>query len=205
MRGEAARFRVRYALGNHPQVTMYSKSLVFPFVRSEAPVRRAMAAPVYVAQAPVVVPPPAPMVVAPIPPAVPVAAFAPPQIRRVTYSSESLFGFDRAELRPEGMAALDTFASELRGTTFDTITVQGHADRIGSTAYNQTLSLERAEAVKAYLVKTAGLDPARVVASGRGETEPVTVADACKGGVSEQLNACLQPDRRVEIEVSGTR
>ena len=128
-----------------------------------------------------------------------------PQPRRVSYSAESFFGFDRAELRPEGKAALDAFAIELAGTSFDTITVQGHADRIGTTAYNQTLSIERAEAVKAYLVGKGTIDASRITATGRSEQEPVTVPEACRGDVTAALITCLQPDRRVEIEVNGTR
>ena len=91
------------------------------------------------------------------------------------------------------------------GTTFDTITVQGHADRIGTTAYNQTLSLDRAEAVKAYLVGKGTIDASRITATGRSEQEPVTVPEACQGAVTPALIHCLQPDRRVEIEVNGTR
>jgi OmpA-OmpF porin, OOP family len=83
--------------------------------------------------------------------------------------------------------------------------VQGHADRIGTTAYNQTLSLDRAEAVKAYLVNTARLDGAKITTSGMSESQPVTVPDACKGAVSASVIACLQPNRRVAIEVSGKR
>lgn len=210
VRGEVERFRISDAVGNHPRVAMYSVSLVFPFGRSDAPMRRA-AAPAYsppvMAQAPMPAPAPAPMVVevAPLPPAVPMAAFTPTPVRRVSYEAESFFSFDRSELKPEGRGALDTFASELAGVTYDTVTVQGHADRLGSTEYNQTLSLARAEAVKSYLVTTGKLDAARISAVGKSESEPVTLPEACKGPMSAPVIACLQPDRRVEIEVTGTR
>jgi OOP family OmpA-OmpF porin len=123
----------------------------------------------------------------------------------VSYAAESFFSFDSTELRPEGKAVLDTFVTELGNTRFDSITVQGHADRLGSTDYNQTLSLARAEAVKAYLVQSGRIDASRVMATGRSESEPVTLPDACKGVRSAPVIACLQPDRRVEIEVSGSR
>jgi OOP family OmpA-OmpF porin len=208
VRGEVERFRVSDAVGNHPQVAMYSVSMVFPFGRSEAPRRRAMA-PAYqpvVAQAPVVqeAPPPA-VVVAPLAPVAPLAAFSAPPTQRVSYAAESFFTFDRSELRPEGRSALDSFVSQLKGSSYDTITVQGHADRLGSTEYNQTLSLARADAVKAYLVSTGGLDANKISAVGKSETEPVTLPEACKGPMSANVVACLQPDRRVEIEVAGTR
>ncbi len=67
------------------------------------------------------------------------------------------------------------------------IRVEGHTDRLGSSAYNEKLSLQRAEAVKSYLVISGGINPAKISAVGKGES------------------ARLQPDRRVEVEVSGTR
>lgn len=207
VRGEVERYRVSDAVGNHSQVAMYSVSMVFPFGRAEAARPRAMATPVY--DTPVAVAPAAAVaapvvVVAPLPPAAPMAAFAPPT-RRVSYAAESFFGFDKSELRPEGQQALDTFVGELKGTAYDTITVQGHADRIGSTEYNQTLSLARAEAVKTYLVGTGGLDSTKIATLGKSESQPVTLPEACKGPVSAPVVACLQPDRRVEIEVTGSR
>ena len=210
VRGEVERFRVSDAVGNHPQVAMYSVSMVFPIGRAEATRPRAMATPAYdtpVAQAPMPTKSMAEpeVVVAPLPPATPMAAFIAPPTRRVSYAAESFFSFDQSELRPEGRQALDTFVGELKGTNFDAITVQGHADRIGTTEYNQTLSLARAEAVKAYLVSTGGLDATKIATMGKNESQPVTLPDACKGPMSAPLVACLQPDRRVEIEVSGTR
>jgi OOP family OmpA-OmpF porin len=199
VRGEAERYRINDAVGNHGDVDMVSVSLVFPFGRTAAPAPRA-AVPAYVAPAPVVAqapppppPPPAPVVVA-------------PERRRVSFSAESLFVFDRAEVQPDGKAALDRFAAETRGTQFDVITVEGHTDRLGSPAYNQKLSTQRAEAVKAYLVSSGGFDAAKVNAVGKGESTPVTQAADCKGNSpTPKLIACLQPDRRVEIEVTGTR
>ncbi len=93
------------------------------------------------------------------------------------------------------------------GAKFDVIeiamvTVTGHTDRIGSAAYNTRLSMRRAEAVKAHLVEL-GIPAAKIVAAGKGETHPVTKPGECKGDkATKELIACLQPDRRVEIEVS---
>jgi len=101
--------------------------------------------------------------------------------------------------------ALDQFAHELAGTHFDAITVEGHTDRLGSQAYNQKLSMRRAEAVKSYLVSAGGVDAGRVSAVGKGESQPVTKAEDCRGAKpNPKLIACLQPDRRVDVEVSGT-
>ena len=109
-------------------------------------------------------------------------------------------------IRPEGKEALDKFARELSGTQFDVIAVEGFTDRIGSLAYNDKLSSRRAEAVKAYLVASGGIDATKITAVGKGESNPVTKPDECKGNkASAKLIACLQPDRRVDVEVSGTR
>lgn len=75
-------------------------------------------------------------------------------------------------MRPEGRAALDRFAQELIGTRFQTITVEGYTDRLGTASYNQRLSLQRADAVKAYLVETKGIDAAKISAVGNGMSAP---------------------------------
>lgn len=202
MRAEAERYRVNDAVGNHGDINLYSVSLVFPFGRAPAPAPRAMAAPAYVAPAHAPEPP-TPMVIAaaPLAPA-PIA----PERRRVSFSADSLFTFDKAVIRPEGKEALDKFAKDLSGTQFEMIAVEGFTDRIGTEAYNLALSARRATAVKAYLVASGGIDAAKITAVGRGESNPVTKADDCRGSkANAKLIACLQPDRRVDVEVSGTR
>jgi OOP family OmpA-OmpF porin len=208
MRAEAERSRFADVRGGTVRASVYSVSLVMPFGTAAPPIRqssyvpperpRVMAEP---APAPVayVAPPPPVVVAAPAP------APAPLPLRKVSFKAESLFGFDSAELRAPGKTALDSFAGELAGTQYDRIAVTGHTDRLGSTAYNQTLSVRRADAVKAYLVASTGIDAARISAEGRSESEPVTQPGDCKGAKSARVIACLQPDRRVDIEVSGTR
>jgi OOP family OmpA-OmpF porin len=210
MRAEAERYRINDAVGNRGDVDVYSVSLVFPFGRAPTPAPRMAALPAYVAPAPV--PPPAP-IPAPVPAPVVVQAPAPaatvpvmPERRRVTFSAESLFGFDQATIQPAGRAALDKFAADTRGTRFDVIVVEGHTDRLGSDRYNQALSTRRAEAVKSYLVAPVGFEAGKISAVGKGESQPVTRPDQCKGSQpTAKLIECLQPDRRVEIEVTGTR
>ena len=205
VRAEAERYRINDAVGNRGDVNLYSVSLVFPFGRTPAAAPRPVAAAAYVAPPPpVAAPPPPPPVVAAAPPA-PVVA-APVARRRVSFAADSLFTFDQSVVRPEGRVALDKFAQELKGAEFDVVSVEGHTDRLGSTAYNQRLSTQRAEAVKAYLVSSSGLAAAKVSAVGKGEAAPVTKPVDCKGNKqSPMLIACLQPDRRVEVEVTGTR
>lgn len=85
----------------------------------------------------------------------------------------------------------------------EVIIAVGHADRFGSDKYNQKLSEKRAEAVKTFLVGK-GVEPNRVYTEGKGEKQPITKPDQCKGPKSKKVVECLQPDRRVEIEVIGT-
>ena len=208
MRGEVDRYRVNDALGNKGDVDTVTVSLVFPFGRAATPAPRvAMAPPAYVAPPPPPPPPPAPIVTPPPPPVVVAQAPPPPpERRRVSFEAESLFTFDQTNIKPEGRAALDKFAADTRGTSFDVITVEGHTDRLGTERYNQALSQRRADAVKSYLVSSGGFEATKVSAVGKGETQPVTKLETCKGTkATASLIACLQPDRRVEIEVSGTR
>jgi outer membrane protein len=148
-------------------------------------------------------PPPPPPVVAAPPPPPPPAAPTPP--RHVTFSADALFAFNSAAIRPEGTSDLDKFASELRDTTYDHIQVIGYTDRIGSDKYNLWLSRQRADSVKAYLADKAGVDAGKIETEGRGKADPVTKPGECGEKQSPKTIACLQPDRRVEIEVSGTQ
>ena len=133
------------------------------------------------------------------------AAAAPkPAASKVTLSADALFDFNKATLRAEGQQKLDKLVADLKGMKLEVIIAVGHADRFGTDAYNQKLSEKRAEAVKAYLVGK-GVEPNRVYTEGKGKKQPVTKAGDCKGAKSPKVVACLQPDRRVDIEVIGTK
>lgn len=133
------------------------------------------------------------------------AAAAPkPAAQKVTLSSDALFDFNKATLRPEGVEKLTKLVDDVKGLKLEVIIAVGHADRLGSDAYNQKLSERRAAAVKTFLVGK-GVEPNRVYTEGKGEKQPVTKAGDCKGAKSKKVIDCLQPDRRVEIEVIGTK
>jgi OOP family OmpA-OmpF porin len=154
-------------------------------------------------------PAPPPAYVAPAPAPAPAAAYTPPPApipvaEKLTLDADMLFDFDKAVLRPAGRDTLDAFVGKLKDISPETIMAVGHADRLGSEPYNQRLSEQRVEAVKAYLV-SRGIEPNRVSTTAKGETQPVTKTGECEGGKSAKTIACLQPDRRVEIEVIGTR
>jgi len=158
-------------------------------------VPRAAVAPVPVAQAP------APVVAA--------APAAPPRvIEKITLSTDVLFAFNRAELTPAGEQKLDELAKSAQGSDVEKVVLTGHADRIGTEDYNQKLSEDRAQAVADYLA-TKGVDRSRLQVEAKGESQPIT-GDQCKNmgpenNKNQKLIACLQPDRRVDAELLGSR
>ena len=208
MRLEAERYRINDAVGNKGDVDLFSVGLVYRFGgKTPEPAPRA-AAPQPVAAAPAPAPAPKPVVAPPPPPPRPVAVTPPPPPapKKVTFAADSLFDFDKSVVKPAGKQHLDKFAAELKSTKYDVITVIGHTDRIGSHDYNMKLSTRRAEAIKAYLVEAAGVPAGKISAKGTDGSDPVTKPGQCKGKkVTPKLIACLQPDRRVEVVVSGTR
>jgi len=164
-----------------------------PTAAAIAPPQRASAA---------IAPPPAPVQLAVAPrAATPVIA---PLSERISFSADALFAFDKSDLKPEGRAMLDDLVSKSSGATYEHIIATGHADRFGSPDYNQKLSERRAHAVKDYLV-SRNIQAGRIDAAGKGESQPMTKAEDCKGPKSVKVVACLQPDRRVDVEMTGTK
>ncbi|ACV34418.1 OmpA family protein [Accumulibacter sp.] len=142
-----------------------------------------------------------PMVAKAAPAAAPAAK---PSGDKITVAADALFDFNKATLRPAGKAKLDEVVAKAGAIKLEVIIAVGHTDRIGSDAYNQKLSERRAAAVKQYLV-SKGIDANRVYTEGKGKKNPVTKPDQCLGKTSPKVIACLQPDRRVDIELIGTK
>ena len=146
----------------------------------------------YVAPPP---PRPAPVVVA--------AAAPQPVYEKVSFDTNVLFDFDKSTLRPAGKDALDTFIAKVKGMTTETVTAVGYTDRFGTDSYNQKLSERRVATVKQYLASNGIVG--RVDSSGRGESQPTTRPGECTGATATARTvACLQPDRHVFVEVTGT-
>jgi len=124
-------------------------------------------------------------------------------VQKVTLASKALFDFDKAVLRPAGRAAIDTeiIARLPQVQKLELVLVTGHTDRIGSQQYNQRLSERRANAVRDYLVNR-GVPRDRIETLGMGKTQPVPGV-VCNQKSLRELIVCLQPNRRVEIEVKG--
>jgi OOP family OmpA-OmpF porin len=127
---------------------------------------------------------------APAAPAAPVAAAS-----KVTFAADAFFDFDKSVLKPAGKARLDDLVSKVKGINLEVIIAVGHTDSVGSVAYNQQLSVRRAEAVKAYLV-SKGIEKNRIYTEGKGKSQPVADNKTKEGRAK---------NRRVEIEVVGTR
>ena len=126
-----------------------------------------------------------------------------PTMVTVSFEAEPLFSFDKSVVRRDQRSKLDEFVAGLSGTQYDSVSVIGYADRIGTNEYNQKLSERRANAVKAYLVRQ-GIPAGKINAEGRGESEPVT-GNTCSGQRGSALIACLEPDRRVDVSVTATK
>jgi OOP family OmpA-OmpF porin len=133
-------------------------------------------------------PPPPPAAAKPAPKPAPVA-------EKVTLAADVLFDFDKSILKNEGKNKLDDLATKVKAINLEVVIAIGHTDSIGSDAYNQKLSVRRAESVKAYLV-SRGVEPNRIYTEGKGEKQPVA---------SNKTKDGRQKNRRVEIEVIGTR
>lgn len=120
-------------------------------------------------------------------------------VAQVEFDTDSLFEFNSAKLMHSASAALDSLAGDIKAcpNQIKHIKIIGHTDRIGKKAYNQHLSLKRAQAVSDYLTKHGVTVPMDV--EGRGSREPVTTN--CRGKFSPKLIQCLQPDRRVVVEL----
>jgi len=147
-----------------------------------------------------VAPAPTPTAAAPVV----VAAAALPVYEKVVVDANVLFDSDKSALRPASRDTLDQFVGNIKGLESQSMMAVGYADRMGSDASNQALSQQRADAVKTYLV-SKGIAADRVQTSAKGETQPSTAQGECKDANNAKNIACLQPDRRVFIEVSGTR
>jgi len=167
-------------------------------------VKKAAPAPAAPSTAPATPAPAAPST-APVAPTAPPKPATPPapSVQKITLASKALFDFDKAVLKAEGQAVLDReIVSRIKEVQkLELVLVTGHTDRLGSQAYNQKLSERRAAAVAAYLA-SKGVAKDKIETLGMGKTQPVPGV-VCNQTNRKALIACLQPHRRVEVEVKG--
>lgn len=147
----------------------------------------------------------APVVVPEVVPAVPVPT-VPVLLKRVELGADALFRFDRSgtdDMLPQGRAALVKLVDDIRrhDVAVERLRLTGHTDRLGTDAYNNRLSQQRAATVGDFLRRAGLTMPMEAV--GKGEQEPI--ATGCVGEkATPALVACLQPDRRVSIDLIGS-
>ena len=121
-----------------------------------------------------------------------------PQIVTLTLDDRAFFDFDRSEFKPAAREKLDALVAKAGGTErIEKVHIVGHADRIGSNAYNDALSMRRAKVANDYLLES-GLPSEVVTLEARGEREPVEICEGIRGPA---VIRCLAPNRRVEITV----
>lgn len=128
-----------------------------------------------------------------------------PTVKRYTLGADALFAFDRAglsDLNPKGKYDLDNLATQLKQfDQLNSVKITGHTDYLGSDAYNLRLSEQRAQTVRQYFI-AQGLPANKIYAVGMGESQ--AVKQCASTGNRSALIACLQPNRRVEVEVDGS-
>ena len=118
-----------------------------------------------------------------------------PVAEKVTFAADVLFDFDKSVIKPEGRSKLDDLAGKVKNINLEVVIAIGHADSIGTDAYNQKLSERRAQAVKDYLV-SKGIPASKITTIGKGESQPVATNKTAEG---------RQKNRRVDIEFKGVR
>ncbi|HXJ09686.1 MAG TPA: OmpA family protein, partial [Burkholderiales bacterium] len=111
------------------------------------------------------------------------------------FAADVLFDFDKSDIKAEGRSKLDDLAGKMKTINLEVVIAIGHTDSIGTDAYNQKLSVRRAEAVKKYL-SSKGVEGNRIYTEGKGEKQPVA---------SNKTKEGRAKNRRTEIEVIGTR
>ena len=113
----------------------------------------------------------------------------------MTFAADAFFDFGKSVLKPEAQAKLTDLVSKTKAGNREVLIAAGHPDAVGGHAAHPKLSIARAEAVKAFLVK-AGVEKNRVYTEGKGEKSPVADNKTAEGRAK---------NRRVEVEVVGTR
>jgi outer membrane protein OmpA-like peptidoglycan-associated protein len=115
---------------------------------------------------------------------------------RVDLAADVLFDFDKFTLRPEADKTLKEVGQVVSNYSNAPLLIEGHTDGKGTHAYNMKLSIERADAVKRWLVENAGIKPSRITTEGWGETKPVAPNQKPDGSDDPEGR---QKNRRVEL------
>ena len=113
---------------------------------------------------------------------------------KITLQADTLYDFNKSDLKPEGKATLDKIAADLKKIKLEVIIAVGNTDSVGTDAYNMALGQRRAQSVKAYLT-SKGVDGSRIYTESKGKSNPVASNATAEGRAK---------NRRTDIEVVGT-
>jgi OOP family OmpA-OmpF porin len=113
---------------------------------------------------------------------------------KITLQADTLYDFNKSDLKPEGKATLDKIARDLSKIKLEVIIAVGNTDSIGTDAYNMALGQRRAQSVKSYLV-SKGVDGSRIYTESKGKSNPVASNATAEGRAK---------NRRTDIEGVGT-
>lgn len=119
--------------------------------------------------------------------------------QKISLNADVLFAFGSAKLTANGQQEVAQVAAVIQAAAPAPVHITGYTDRIGAPAYNQRLSLERAQTVVNAL-RAQGVAPERMHASGAGSADPLV---ECAAQPKQALIACLSPNRRVDIVVKA--
>ncbi len=113
---------------------------------------------------------------------------------KITLQADTLYDFNKSDLKPEGKATLDQIAKDMKKVKLEVVIAVGNTDSVGTDAYNMALGMRRAQSVKTYLV-SKGIDGSRIYTESKGKSNPVA---------SNATAAGRAKNRRTDIEVVGT-
>ena len=113
---------------------------------------------------------------------------------KITLQADTLYDFNKSDLKPQGKATLDQIAKDMRKMKLEVVIAVGNTDSVGTDAYNMALGTRRAQSVKTYLV-SKGVDASRIYTESKGKSNPVASNATAEGRAK---------NRRTDIEVVGT-
>ena len=116
--------------------------------------------------------------------------------KKITLQADTLFDFDKPNLKSEGVATLNKLAQDIKKMKLEVVIIVGYTDSIGTDAYNIALGQRRANAVKAFLTNDGGVEATRVYTESKGKADPVASNATAEGRAK---------NRRAVIEVVGTQ
>lgn len=133
---------------------------------------------------------------APKPAAAPAAAASKVTQKKITLQADTLFDFDKSTLKSAGVATLNKLAQDIKKMKLEVVIIVGYTDSVGTDAYNIALGQRRANAVKAFLTNSGGVEATRVYTESKGKADPVASNATAEGRAK---------NRRAVIEVVGTQ